>query len=84
MMSPQANDNSIVKSEKNVQCSKMMMDPLQKRPRLIRNYKYHVREQRLRKNHVVATYEQIKRGLSCYYPKGMLESDGIHTQPLNL
>ena len=34
-------------------------------------------------NHSVATYEQIKKGLSCFYPKQTVESDRIHTQPLN-
>ena len=35
-------------------------------------------------NHSVATYEQVKKGLSDFYPKRKVESDGIHTQPLNL
>ena len=35
-------------------------------------------------NHSVATYEQVKKGLSKFYPKRIVESDGIHTQPLNL
>ena len=35
-------------------------------------------------NHSVATYEQVKKGLSYFYPKRMVETDGIHTQPLNL
>ena len=35
-------------------------------------------------NHSVATYEQIKKGLSYFYPKRIVETDGIHTQPLNL
>ena len=35
-------------------------------------------------NHSVATYEQIKKNLSYFYPKGRVESDGIHTQPPNL
>ena len=34
-------------------------------------------------NHSVATYEQVKEGLSYFYPKPIVESDGIHTQPLN-
>ena len=35
-------------------------------------------------NHSVATYEQVKESLSCFYPKRIVEADGIHTQPLNL
>ena len=35
-------------------------------------------------NHSVATYEQVKKGLSYFYPKKIVENDGIHTQPLNL
>ena len=35
-------------------------------------------------NHSVATYEQVKKGLSYLYPKRIVESDGTHTQPLNL
>ena len=35
-------------------------------------------------NHSVAICEQIKKGLSYFYPKRIVESDGIHTQPLNL
>ena len=35
-------------------------------------------------NHSVATYEQVKKGLSDFYPKRIVETDGIHTQPLNL
>ena len=35
-------------------------------------------------NHSVATYEQVKKGLSYFYPKRIVETDGIHTQPLNL
>ena len=35
-------------------------------------------------NHSVATYEQVKKGLSYFYPERKVESDGIHTQPLNL
>ena len=30
-----------------------------------------------------ATYEQIKKDLSYFYPKRIVESDGIHTQTLN-
>ena len=36
------------------------------------------------KNHSVATYEPVKKGLSYFYSKRIVESDGIHTQPLNL
>ena len=35
-------------------------------------------------NHSVATYEQFKKSLSCFYPKRIVETDGIHTQPLGL
>ena len=35
-------------------------------------------------NHSVATYEQVKKGLSYFYPKRIVESDGSHAQPLNL
>ena len=37
-------------------------------------------------NHSVATYEQVKKGLSYSYfsPKRIVETDGIHTQRLNL
>ena len=34
--------------------------------------------------HSVATYEQTKRGLSYFYPKRLVEKDGIHTKPLHL
>ena len=35
-------------------------------------------------NHSVATYEQVKKGLSYFYPKRIVESDGTHTQLLDL
>ena len=35
-------------------------------------------------NHSVATYEQVKKSLSYFYPKRIVETDGIHTQPPNL
>ena len=35
-------------------------------------------------NHSVATYQQIKKGLSYFYPKRIVETDGIHIQSLNL
>ena len=35
-------------------------------------------------NHAVATYEQIKKGPSCFYPKQEVDCDGIHTKPLKL
>ena len=35
-------------------------------------------------NHCAATYEQVKKGLSYFYLKRIVETDGIHTQPLNL
>ena len=31
-------------------------------------------------NHSVATYEQVRKGLSHFYPKIKFESDGIHTR----
>ena len=35
-------------------------------------------------NHSVVTYEQTKKGLSYFYPKRIVQSDGIHTKPLEL
>ena len=35
-------------------------------------------------NHSVSTYEQVKKGLSYFYPERIVDTDGIHTQPLNL
>ena len=35
-------------------------------------------------HHSVATYEQTKKGLFYFYPKRIVDSDGIHTPPLNL
>ena len=35
-------------------------------------------------NHCVNTYEQTKKGLSFFYPKRIVQSDGIHTAPLNI
>ena len=35
-------------------------------------------------NHMVATYEQTKKGLSYFYPKRQVQDDGIQTKPLNL
>ena len=35
-------------------------------------------------NHNVVTYEQTKKGLSYFYPKRIVQSDGIHTKPLAL
>ena len=34
--------------------------------------------------HSVAMYEQTKKGLSYFYPKRIVEEDGIHTKPLHL
>ena len=34
--------------------------------------------------HSVATYEQTKKGLSYFYPKIIVDADGIHTRPLSL
>ena len=33
-------------------------------------------------NHMVATYEQTKIGLSYFYPKRHVQDNGIHTKPL--
>ena len=35
-------------------------------------------------HHSVATYEQTIKGLSYFYPKRIVDADGIHTRPLNL
>ena len=35
------------------------------------------------KDHSIATYEQTKKGLSYFYPKRIVEEDGIHTVPIN-
>ena len=35
-------------------------------------------------SHSVPTYEQFTKILSHFYPKRLVEIDGIHTQPLNL
>ena len=35
-------------------------------------------------HHSEATYEQTKKGLSYFYPKRIVDADGIHTRPLNL
>ena len=35
-------------------------------------------------HHSVAAYEQTKKGLSYFYPKGIVDADGIHTRPLSL
>ena len=35
-------------------------------------------------NQSLATYEQVRKGLSYLYPKRTVEADGVHTQPLNL
>ena len=34
--------------------------------------------------HSVATYEQTKKALSYFYPKRIVDADGIHTRPLIL
>ena len=34
--------------------------------------------------HSVATYANTKKGLSYFYPKRIVEEDGIHTKPLHL
>ena len=33
-------------------------------------------------NHQILTYEQTKKGLSFFYPKRIVDADGIHTTPL--
>ena len=33
-------------------------------------------------NHQIVTYEQTKKGLSFFYPKRIVDADGIHTTPL--
>ena len=35
-------------------------------------------------NHSVATYEQVKKGRSYFYPTRIAKGDGIHTRPLKL
>ena len=35
-------------------------------------------------NHMMATYEQTKTGISYFYPKSQVQDVGIHTKPLNL
>ena len=35
-------------------------------------------------HHSVATYEQTKKGWSYFYPKRIVDANGIHTRPLNL
>ena len=35
-------------------------------------------------HHSVGTYEQTKKGLSYFYPKRIVDADGIHTRPLSL
>ena len=37
-----------------------------------------------KKTHTVATYGQVKKGLSYFYPKRIVECDGILTQPPSL
>ena len=34
--------------------------------------------------HNVAAYDKTKKGLSCFYPKRLVEEDVIHTKPLDL
>ena len=36
----------------------------------------------LTKDHTVVTYEQSKLGLSYFYPRRIVEDDGIHAHPL--
>ena len=35
-------------------------------------------------NNCIATYEQTKKRLSYFYPKRIVQSDGIHSAPLNI
>ena len=35
-------------------------------------------------NRSIATNEQVKNGLSYFYPKRIVETDGIYTQPVKL
>ena len=35
-------------------------------------------------NHAVATYEQTKKEPSCFYPRQVVECDGIDTKPPKL
>ena len=35
-------------------------------------------------HHSVAIFEQTKKGLSYFYPKRIVDADGIHTRPLSL
>ena len=35
-------------------------------------------------HHIVATYEQTKKGLSCFFSKRIVDVDGIHTRPSSL
>ena len=35
-------------------------------------------------NHLLETYEQIKKGISHFYPKREKSYEEIHTKPLNL
>ena len=35
-------------------------------------------------HHMIARYEQTKKGLSYFYPKRQVQDDEIHTKPLNL
>ena len=35
-------------------------------------------------DHTIATYEQTKKGHYYFYPKRIVEDDGLHTFPLNL
>ena len=35
-------------------------------------------------HHGVASYEHTKKGLFDFYPKRIVDTDGIHTRPLNL
>ena len=60
--------------------------PLEKYPRVL-NGKVNVTSNNrgfLANNPSVATYGQVKKGLSNFYPKRIFETDGIQTQPHNL
>ena len=35
-------------------------------------------------HHSVVSFEQTEKGLSYFYPKRVVDADGIHTRPLSL
>ena len=59
--------------------------PLEKYRRVFNEKKSHFEQQRIpNKQSSVAAYEQVKKGLSYFCPKKLVESGRIHTQPPNL